>query len=308
MRQRGKLVNLSINPLGFRGAPFDAQKPNNTIRIACVGASTTFCAESSKDETAWPAQLQRILNERYETNFEVVNAGVPGYMIEESLVNLRERVLPLNPDLVIVYHANNDMAWDTRELAQQQGITKSNRDPAIIQFAAKHSMLVDLGYKNIKILFRGSGQKKLDAIPDDIANRFSAALHEISKTTASANCQLLVSQFATKYRSDQSPEEQTKNADVAFYYMPWMTAAQLTTTMDRYNRAIEEFASSTKTPFVGDIDSIPADEQHFADCMHFRDTGCEKMAVRFADYLQDSGLAQQLIDESQVLGDSLTSN
>jgi len=301
LKQRGNLVSLSINELGFRGESFDFQKPKGTIRIACVGASTTFCAEASDDDATWPAQLQRILNERHEAIFEVINAGVPGYMIDDSLVNLRERVLPLNPDLAIIYHANNDMAKDTRALAQEQGITKDNRDPAIVQFVAKYSMLVDLAYKNIKILFKGSGQKKLDAIPSDIASRFSARLNDMHLIASNANCRVLVSHFATKYRSHQTPAEQKKNADVAFYYMPWMTAEQLVATLDRYNQAITDFASQTNTPIITEIDSIPADEEHFADCMHLRDVGCEKMAMRFANFLEESGLVDELTDELSSL-------
>ena len=50
----------------------------------------------------------------------MINAGVPGYVVTESLKNLEHRVLPLEPDLVIYYEANNDMAIDTRALARSR--------------------------------------------------------------------------------------------------------------------------------------------------------------------------------------------
>src|SRR4030095_7467330 len=41
----GNRINIKINSLGFRGDEFSRAKPPNTIRIVCLGASTTFNAE-----------------------------------------------------------------------------------------------------------------------------------------------------------------------------------------------------------------------------------------------------------------------
>ena len=57
---QGSTRNLTINSLGFRGEEITAKKPSNTIRIVCLGASTTFCGEVN-DEEAWPYRLQEKL-------------------------------------------------------------------------------------------------------------------------------------------------------------------------------------------------------------------------------------------------------
>lgn len=294
-RQQGDLVQLSINSLGFRGAEFTKHKPTGVIRIACLGASTTFCAEASSNDMAWPAQLERLLNERHGERFQVINAGVPGYSTDQSAINLRERVLPLDPDLVIVYHGNNDMAHDTRELAIERGIAKSNREPAVIQFLSRWSLLVNLAYKNIKIATSGSGQAKLESVPNEITQRFSTQLGEIYGLARGADCRLMVSTFVTKYRANQSADEQASNADVAFYYMPWMTTQLLVNTMERYNQAIVSFAKSTNCWLAEGDEMIPADADHFSDCMHLKDAGCAKMALRLADAMRDSGLVDELL-------------
>jgi hypothetical protein len=39
---------------------------------------------------------------------------------------------------------------------------------------------------------------------------------------------------------------------------------------------------------VDDRDAIPADAEHFVDCMHLSDQGADAMAERFARYLLDA--------------------
>ena len=111
----GNRIGIKINSLGFRGDEFTVQKPPNTIRIVCLGASTTFNAEVSTNDATWPHQLQDKLRAAYPgRNIEVINAAVGGYTAAENLRNLKHRVLRLDPDLVIYYEANNEIVKDTR--------------------------------------------------------------------------------------------------------------------------------------------------------------------------------------------------
>ncbi|MDP6538859.1 MAG: GDSL-type esterase/lipase family protein [Planctomycetota bacterium] len=100
----------SHNSLGFRGPKIAAVKPPGTLRIACLGGSSTYGHGPSSDETTWPARLEAHLERALpERAIEVVNGGCQGYSSFESLANLAFRVLPLQPDVVIVYHTINDM-------------------------------------------------------------------------------------------------------------------------------------------------------------------------------------------------------
>jgi lysophospholipase L1-like esterase len=98
------------NALGFRGRDFAREKPPGVYRIVCIGGSTTYDNKVADWREAYPAQLETVLRTRYgRPEVEVVNAGVPGYNSWESLANLQFRVLELEPDLVVVYHATNDV-------------------------------------------------------------------------------------------------------------------------------------------------------------------------------------------------------
>ncbi len=95
--------------LGYRGAEVEIPKPEGTFRIVAMGGSTTYGTSVHTDQS-YPAQLQQVLRDQYGySNVEVVNAGVAGYTTWQTFINLALRVTQLQPDLVIIYHAGNDV-------------------------------------------------------------------------------------------------------------------------------------------------------------------------------------------------------
>jgi hypothetical protein len=70
---------ISINSLGFRGPELETPKPTGRIRLAFIGASTTFCAEVSSNEMAWPHLVRNTLQRHWpNVSFDYVNSAVPG--------------------------------------------------------------------------------------------------------------------------------------------------------------------------------------------------------------------------------------
>lgn len=102
-------VRVRINAQGFRGGELQLEKPAGTVRVAVLGDSVVFGQGVEEAETL-PAQLENLLIERApETGWETVNAGVRGYNSPHYVVLFEERVLPLDPDfLVLVITEIND--------------------------------------------------------------------------------------------------------------------------------------------------------------------------------------------------------
>lgn len=97
------------NRLGYRGPEVAIPKPAGVFRIVAMGGSTTYSTGTTADES-YPALLQKILREEYGyTNVEVINAGVIGYTSWEILAAFEFRVLELEPDMLILYEAVNDL-------------------------------------------------------------------------------------------------------------------------------------------------------------------------------------------------------
>jgi lysophospholipase L1-like esterase len=98
-----------INSLGFRGEEIDQKKPDGTYRIVAIGGSTTFAVYLPWNQS-YPYLLQQELRKRFGTEkIEVINAGLTGSTSAESFHRLPTQILPINPDMVIIYHGFNDL-------------------------------------------------------------------------------------------------------------------------------------------------------------------------------------------------------
>jgi hypothetical protein len=97
------------NDLGFRGDPIGIPKPPGEFRIFCLGGSTTYTTFAEDPAHSYPGFLETELRARGHETVRVVNAGAEGYTSWESLLSLEFRILDLEPDLIIIYDAVNDL-------------------------------------------------------------------------------------------------------------------------------------------------------------------------------------------------------
>lgn len=101
-----QLHEVRINSRGYRTREFQVPKPPGLVRIACVGASTTF--QGFANEETYPALLEARLRElRPDLALEVLNLGVSGTHADFWLERL-DRLFALEPDVVVQYNAVND--------------------------------------------------------------------------------------------------------------------------------------------------------------------------------------------------------
>jgi lysophospholipase L1-like esterase len=123
-----------INALGYRGDLVQIPKPDSVFRVVALGGSTTYGTGTSAAES-YPAHLQRILRDEYGyTNVEIVNAGVPSWNTWHSLSNLAFRVLELEPDMIVIFHAINDVFPRVMAEGCYAGITPYRGLPTNIGF------------------------------------------------------------------------------------------------------------------------------------------------------------------------------
>ena len=110
----GTDMQVHVNSLKFRGREVAMPKPAGTVRVVCIGGSTTFDILAKSDSTTWPAQLEKRLREKHPA-VEVVNAGVAGYTIDSYLdETLWKKIASLSPDVVVGYFATNEIAEEAR--------------------------------------------------------------------------------------------------------------------------------------------------------------------------------------------------
>lgn len=284
-----QIAGVKINSLGFRGPEIANPKPPGTIRLAFLGGSTTFSAEVSGDEATWPHLVTEALKERWpDRRFDYLNAGVSGYSVARSKRNLELRVKRLDPDIIVIYHATNDLSWNSYQEARAQGIIEERADHAL-SWPAKYSVLWYLAEKNLTVLrlkAQATDQKnKLQVDLEKLAQPFERELMDLVRAAQEVAAVVALVTFSTHLRPEQDPEYRLKAAETSLYYMPYMTTESLMASFAAYNRVIRKVAEDLDAVLIGGENSIPGDAVHFVDSVHFTDLGSRAMADRVVNGL-----------------------
>jgi lysophospholipase L1-like esterase len=103
---------FTINAFGFRSPRLQSiDKPTDVRRVFCIGGSTTECAYID-DKYVWTQKLNERLQAKMPSGVtvDVINAGRAGDTTREHITMLAQRIIPFDPDLVIVLAGINDLS------------------------------------------------------------------------------------------------------------------------------------------------------------------------------------------------------
>src|SRR5262249_36964058 len=121
---------LTTNSLGIRNEEVSPSKPPSTFRIVVLGDSWTVGVNLALDQT-YPRRLANLLAADVPAgHVEVINYGAIGGTSETGR-GLIQRVLDLDPDLVVVAYAQND------EGAVRAGTPVSHPDEHVLPLRAR---------------------------------------------------------------------------------------------------------------------------------------------------------------------------
>ena len=101
-------VKQEVNGLGFRGPGRPYAKPPTTFRIAAVGDSYTYGMGVAEGESI-PARLEEVLARRGANGVEVLNFGVPGASLDDSIERLQYFIFRWRPNLVLFFLYGDDL-------------------------------------------------------------------------------------------------------------------------------------------------------------------------------------------------------
>lgn len=96
-------IRVDINSHGLRGPETTYEKPPSTFRILNLGDSIVM-GWGIRVEDTYGQRLESLLNDRgnSDLNFEVINAGVPGWSLDNALAYLQAEGLKYEPDIVVL--------------------------------------------------------------------------------------------------------------------------------------------------------------------------------------------------------------
>ncbi len=275
--------SIRINSLGFRGPELVVPKPAGTLRLAFLGGSTTFCAEVSSNEAVWAHRVWHDLQQRYpKIRIDYVNAGVTAYTTLHSLGIYKQQVAQLQPDVVFIYHATNDMTYEVYSLAESQGLVSR---PKPTSWLGRYSLLWFLVEKNYQIRVIQDNKKHIESLPDDFGHSFAVNLTQLIQEVKQGVDLVAVITWSQQMRQGHTKDVNRRAAASAQFYMPSLAPEQILQGYARYNGVIRRVARETGSVLIADEDRIPGDPVHFNDSVHFTDAGSRVMAERVIDGL-----------------------
>jgi lysophospholipase L1-like esterase len=291
--------HVSVNSLGFRGPEIAVPKPTGTVRLAFLGASTTWCAEVSSNEQVWTHLVTEELSRAFPAvRFDYINAGVPGYTLESILTNYVHRVAPLQPDVVVIYEAANNLSGEMRHLAARRGIISTEK----LEFGSwpgRYSLLWNLVEKNLKVLaaqrIARSENQRLEVDPRTLGAGYKEALTRVVRAAQQQARLVAVATFSVQPRRDQSPQRQMQASSSALFYMPFLHPETIIGAYERYNEIVREVAKETGALLIDGENDIPGDPVNFNDSVHVTDMGSKAMADRIARALKTSPRLKELL-------------
>jgi len=316
MSGMGEKARFTTNSLGFRGAEIVLPKPPDEFRIFMVGGSTTECVYLD-DSLAVTQVLETYLKGRLSdaVAIKVYGAGKSGDRSYDHLAMIGQRIIHLQPDLIIVFCGMNDLTAaiynaDYLHLPQINGARISFFSlikytltefqlPRRLYYAYKGIAKVSSGDELLQsISFKSDYKKKVElrktAPQTDKPPRIDLVpyrenLQSIIGLARAHHVKLVFMTQATTWNSSVDPRTDDwiwgTYKDGVTYRTDLMDSA-----MNAYNNALREVAIPNNVPVFDLALLMPKSLDYFYDDCHFNIPGAKKAGDLLGAFLIENGL------------------
>jgi hypothetical protein len=295
--------HISVNSHGFRGPEIALRKPPDTVRIACLGDSTTFNDTATTDGRTYPAQLERMLREHSAeaggrpSRIEVINAGVNGYTSLEALIYFETRLLDYQLDLAIFHLGLNDAVFMTcfRDFASDYTHARKVFDipkPRLWEHSAFLSLLLPRG-RSIANPFRRSPSADATALIVKDAARLRVDEAEQRRCFRPERIAI----FERNVRNFVAVARGQGVTPILSTIVCGPQAGFFADVIALLNQNIRRTAALLAVPCVDLAREMPWSAEAFMDAAHPRDCpeGLERMGRIFADFLARQRMVEQAV-------------
>lgn len=286
-----KAFDYETNQFGFRGKSVATLKrPAESYRIVFMGDDATLAPEVP-ESTTFAAQVEGALNSRRgekDLRVETLNAAGTGFFAPVHHATLVHRVLPLEPDMVVVMTGCADvvaaLAGDFDETGARFA---ERRDP--LRFTEWLCGVSDFAYA-VRRQARRSGHAETPREPtpvERLAPRDPAAdpkrglatfkrhLRLIAAACKEAKAELVLLTQPTLYKESLTPEEASK--------LPHGPDEALRKGIDIYNEELRAEAPRAGARLVDTASLMTRDLEHMKDDVHFTEKGHTTIANVFVE-------------------------
>jgi lysophospholipase L1-like esterase len=304
---------FTTNNAGFRGAALTRPKPHDEYRVFMVGGSTT--EDFYLDDTeALTFVLQGELNRSNGARqIRVYGAGKGGDMSADHLAMISQRIVHLEPDLIILFCGMNDLTAAIHRLdycffpeRKRPGYSLLN----LAAFAATEFQLSRYAYAPLRRIFRPSSREILETVTERSTYRAKVQVRKrapvarerprtdlpsyeenlksiIGIARANGIALALVTQ-ASSWNSkvdggmaDWHWMTYRHNVNVS-YPEEWMDAA-----LESYNGVMRRLGQESGVPVFDLANAIGKSREFFYDDCHFNVAGARRAAEQLGGFVSD---------------------
>jgi len=279
-----KEERIVINSKGFRGEEFNTQKSEGIIRIIMMGDSVTFGI--TPETCPYPAQLQRLFDEKYPDQFEIINAGVEGYSSEYVLKRLKHDILQYQPDIITVHAGWNDLyainpesPWSYKKMSSLANFLNK----FYIYKGGRKFIFLVLKPKIERFLERDISRKDIEAYQDFQPEIYSNNMKETINICRENDIKIILINLASILSNEMSSEA-IKEVHYPYFFSD---IEKLRILQQNYNDTIEEISQEENISLIDinrAINQIPNKENLFFDTMHPYCSGNAVIAQTIFDF------------------------
>ncbi len=295
-----------INSAGFRGREIQKEKSPGIYRIFIMGGSAAFGINVSYEKSL-SAILEEKLQVRYpERKIEVINAAVPWYSTEHSLISYLFDVKDYQPDMIIMWHGINDLYRSFSPKRFAFGQYKSDyshfygpvsrmtfqhfkAEPIISIYLLSMVYLIRIFYRIISAdkaavyMMRPTDIKDFPSL-----NSFSRNLVSFINSTHADHVQLILGTQPVIYREDLTKQE----LDSLWVYFTmcetngrFPNLKSMIYGMNQFNQTTKEIAAEHQIPLIDLEAKIPKTGEFMWDDCHYTKKGNLLVAQEIYDFL-----------------------
>ena len=281
---------LKTNSLGLYNGNYgdrEIDSISKNFKINCLGGSTTGnYLEYQGNIHSYPIELEKILNNDFE-KFEVNNCAQGGYNSADLLVRFSLQFLDTKPDLVIIYHAYNDIrSYLVKNFKSDYSNSRKNLGEVMWKFYLSSifpsSLFGLLNYlfhtwfpnnDRYSLIESISHKQNLDTknYMDGIKT-FKRNLQSIIDLCKSNKIKVILSTFCF-YLHDQVKDNPLH--------------LKLKEIVQMENKIIKDLAIKNNLILVDNEKLVEKNDENFVDTVHFSHIGMKKIANNFANQIKE---------------------
>ena len=264
-----------LNNLGFRG-PDVGPKQAGRPRIVVMGSSETFglYEQEGKD---WASQLRGLL-EAHGQQAELINAAFYGFGLQLNLIQLEHRVLPLAPDIILLYldpysgHylKGTEATWSRPQTRTAFQLRVGRKCWSALPSLVPRPLYAHYLRALVERERRTSRLHIYDRVPPEADARIRADLQRFVDLARRHGARLILSSHVCRTDDLALLMRQRDRAD--------LTLEAIVEAHERLNALLAETAATNGLPFVDLAAVIPATPELVVDASHFSDEGARLVA------------------------------